>query len=880
MKFFHGSIRKKLVALVFVATLPVFLVLLGTEFRSSQQQLAFAKKDTALYLNGFAELQNRITNSTETLLRTVASMPAIRNMDEEQSRIVLSTLLETNPIYTNVILVNNSGDVIAAGKNNDKTKSFNFGDRKQFLDAISKREFSSGEFAIGKSSQKPIFPFGMPVLNEYGASAGALIIGVSLAHYGKLFEEGNYPQDTFIGLCDHNGTRLFRHPASKKTPIGLSIKPDVFQTALDKGEKGSIHTKSSDGRERVILFEPIRLKEGASPYIYMFMGFDYQLLKAEGQAILYRLLIISFLSLTLALGIAWFLGNKSIAGRIGKLSRVTTRFSRGEKEVSSDIDYKDGEIGELARAFDNMVTIIRQREDERNDALKRLGTSEQRFRELIEDVSAIAICSFNEQRIVTFWNPASEELYGYTKEEAIGASIDDLIVPKDQQREQKILQTRWLEEGVRIPSREMLMTSKSGENVSVFSSHVMQVTEAGREIFNMDIDLTPIKAAEKEKSELLSQLNQAQKMDAIGQLAGGIAHDFNNMLGGILGASELLSFHLPDEPKARQLQQIIVQSANRAANLTSKLLTFSRSSNKASSAVDLHEIIAESATILENTIDRRITVEVDFGAENSRVVGDHAQLQSVILNLGINGSHAMPNGGNLSISTRNTELDEMFCELSTFDLNPGPYIEIEVRDTGTGIPKENLTKIFEPFFTTKDPDKGTGLGLAAAYGSIKQHDGAISVYSESGSATTFNILLPLTDTEHQVSPKGKTLQKGEGTILVVDDEEVMRITAKAILEDLGYEVVLAENGERALNIYQQDPERFSLVLLDMIMPVMNGKDCFIALKTVNPAVRVILSSGFTREQDLKEMKERGLNSFIRKPYRSILLSEAVYEALQ
>ncbi len=382
-----------------------------------------------------------------------------------------------------------------------------------------------------------------------------------------------------------------------------------------------------------------------------------------------------------------------------------------------------------------------------------------------------------------------------------------------------------------------------------------------------------------EKSKLEYQLHHAQKMEAIGTLAGGVAHDFNNMLGGIMGATELLAFYLPDDAKARQLHQIILESAIRAADLTRQLLTFSRQTIKLSTTINLHKIIEEVITLIQRTLDKQISLEVNLGAERSIIVGDPSLLHNAVLNLCINASHALPAGGTLCLNTQEITLDEHFCKTSSFELHSGQYIEIEVRDNGCGIAQEHLGRIFEPFFTTKETGKGTGLGLSSVYGTVQQHSGSITVYSEQGIGSTFQILLPLTENSKICEMPVGEVKRGSGSILVVDDEEVMRSTAKAILEALGYEVILAEDGQVALDLFSQHKDRIDLVLLDMIMPVMNGRECFEKLKKQDPQVSVILSSGFSTEDDLQEMKISGLKGFIRKPYLTSKLSQIVHEVL-
>ena len=338
----------------------------------------------------------------------------------------------------------------------------------------------------------------------------------------------------------------------------------------------------------------------------------------------------------------------------------------------------------------------------------------------------------------------------------------------------------------RVRERE-IQRRTAGGNVLETLLWTEAITVAGEKcLLSVSMDITGRKRAEQEKAQLERVLAHSQKMDAIGQLAGGIAHDFNNMLGGIVGAAEMLSMYLPDDPKARKFHQLIMESAGRSADLVKKLLAFSRNNPQLSSTIDVHDVLRETIMLLENTIDRRVVITVNLEAKESTIIGDPTQLQNSFLNMGINSSHAMPSGGTLCFSTRNLQLDAAYCRNSTFEIEPGEFLEIEIRDDGHGIELEHMGMIFDPFFTTKDQDKGTGLGLSAVYGSMQQHKGAVTVYSEVGCGTTFHLFLPVvsgrTELIQRVKPEAI---KGSGTILVVDDEEVMRITAKAILEELG-----------------------------------------------------------------------------------------------
>lgn len=486
---------------------------------------------------------------------------------------------------------------------------------------------------------------------------------------------------------------------------------------------------------------------------------------------------------------------------------------------------------------------------------------------IIDSMPSILV-GVNKQGLVTQWNMEAKRTTGLSPDQAVGQPLEHVIprLSSEMGRVHDAIVTRSKQSELKRLRVEKDQTFY--ENVTVYPLITNGIDGA---VIRID-DVT-------REQQLEDQLNHSRKLEAVGTLAGGIAHDFNNMLGGIIGATELLAFYLPDEPKAQKLHQTILEATTRAADLTKKLLTFSSHNPQASTVVDVHEIINDTLVLLENTIDRRIVLELNLTAESAAIVGDPSQLQNVFLNLGINASQSMPDGGKLSISTQKLHIDAAYCNSSTFDLRPGCYLDIEVRDTGCGIPLEYQHKIFDPFFTTKSQGIGTGLGLAAVYGSVQQHRGAIHVTSEPDLGTVFQILLPLTDKDVAKEGAVKPLVKGSGRILVVDDEQVMRITAQAILEDLGYEVVLAEDGQQAVTIFQKEKGAFDLVILDMVMPVMNGRDCFLQLKEQETDVRVILSSGFAHEKDIQEMIDSGLNGFIRKPYRRANLSQLVHEVL-
>lgn len=419
----------------------------------------------------------------------------------------------------------------------------------------------------------------------------------------------------------------------------------------------------------------------------------------------------------------------------------------------------------------------------------------------------------------------------------------------------------------------ILKVSKKNNHISylLYSARIINYKD---EIctFTIASDITEIK-------KLQEQLNHAQKMDAIGQLAGGIAHDFNNIIGGMLGIIELMTIkEYTVEDRKRNLQ-ILLNSGQRASELTKKLLMFARKGKIDSTLIDVHKAIKEAVALLERTINKKVHLHTSLNSQNPNIIGDFTQIMNIVLNMGINADHAMPNGGDIAISTIDTFIDLDYCKMSNFKLKPGNYIKITITDTGMGISTDHLDKIFEPFFTTKEQGKGTGLGLAAVYDTVSQHHGEITVDSTINKGTSFHILLPASEASKNNSNINNTLYTGSGTILLVDDEYIIQVMAKAILENLGYRVLVANDGKEALDLYKSNADIIKLVILDMVMPEMNGKECFNRLRMLNPDLKIILSSGFTQENDLEDLKREGLNGFIKKPYSTSEISKLIKDIL-
>lgn len=388
------------------------------------------------------------------------------------------------------------------------------------------------------------------------------------------------------------------------------------------------------------------------------------------------------------------------------------------------------------------------------------------------------------------------------------------------------------------------------------------------------------------------QLQQAQKMDMIGNLAGGLAHDLNNLLGGISGSAEMMGFLILnptfDHQQFLQYQEMIIQSVSRAAEMVKQLLTLSRKQEVALQPADLNTILSNVARLAERTLMKCVGLDIRYPEGEAMIMADAPRMEQVFLNLFLNASHAMttmrppdvPQGGTIGVRIAQVTLDA-HMRVKHPDCAEGPYWLVAISDSGVGMSPAILQKIFEPFFTTRA--KGTGLGLAMVYNIVQYHAGFIDVYSEEGLGSTFNVYIPAMTSASQAPRKPETGERsivhGSGMILIADDDEVMRTTAADFLVMCGYTVATASNGRECVELYQKLSDRIDAVLLDMVMPVLSGYDVYLKLLMLNPNVKVMLCSGFKQDQRVVKILELGAVGFVQKPYSLYDLSVAMHKAV-
>ncbi|MEH2135101.1 hybrid sensor histidine kinase/response regulator [Nostoc sp.] len=495
--------------------------------------------------------------------------------------------------------------------------------------------------------------------------------------------------------------------------------------------------------------------------------------------------------------------------------------------------------------------------------------AEEKIREqaALLDVTTDAICVRDLNNQIIFWNKGAETVYGWQAIEAWGQNASELLDEEPSPEiEAALLQAtskgKW--------QGELNKLTKINKEILVASRWSLVYDEQGKPkaILTVDTDIT-------EKKHLEAQLFRAQRLESIGTLASGIAHDLNNILTPILAGAQLLPLKFPDaDERTRHLLEILEVNARRGADLVKQVLSFARGVEGKRITLQLRHLIVEVAKILKETFPKSIEISTDVLQDLWMVSGDSTQLHQVLMNLCVNARDAMPNGGSLSIYAENVLIDENYARMN-LEAKEGPYIVMTVSDTGVGIAKEILDRIFEPFFTTKDVGKGTGLGLSTVLGIVKSHGGFVNVYSEPKTGTSFQVYLPAVEGMETITPEELPPQVGHGElILIVDDEVAIQEITRTSLEAHNYKTLIACDGIEAIALYAQNQDKIDAVLMDIMLPTLDGLTAIRTLQKINPLVRIIASSGLMSDNKLSAVAAIGINTFLVKPYtvNELLLS--------
>jgi PAS domain S-box-containing protein len=516
---------------------------------------------------------------------------------------------------------------------------------------------------------------------------------------------------------------------------------------------------------------------------------------------------------------------------------------------------------------------------ERRESQKALKASEERLRELIENANDI-IFTCDMLGNITSLNRTGQRLTGYSSEEAIGMNFEQFVAEEYVETAAEMLSRKAVAD---VPTvYELEIVTRSGARVAVeVSSRTIFAEGKPIGVQGVARDITERKRTEEALHASQVQLQQSQKLEAVGQLAGGVAHDFNNLLTAIIGYSQLSLRRLdPDDPIARNINEIM-KAAGRAASLTRQLLAFSRKQILEAKVLDLNIVVNDMFKMLCRLIGEDIELATVPAPNLNKVKADSCQIEQIIMNLVVNARDAMPGGGKLTIETANVLLDSEYA-LQHLPTLPGAYVMLAVSDTGTGMDQQTLSRIFEPFFTTKELGKGTGLGLSTVYGIVKQSGGYIWVYSEVGKGTTLKVYLPrvnerlVPDTPR---PAPRPIPGGSETILLVEDDDQVREIAREILERKGYRALPAANGEQALAVAQQQTGKIDLMITDVVMPQMSGRELAEHMSLLRPEMKILYMSGYTDDATVRHGLLDRQFEFIQKPFTADVLARKVRDTL-
>lgn len=571
--------------------------------------------------------------------------------------------------------------------------------------------------------------------------------------------------------------------------------------------------------------------------------------------------LILFITIILLNRLIFRIVKKPITNLLNSVNTIT----HGDLNHIATVESSD-ELGELAECVNAMKTRLK-------DTLALTNN-------IMESMPSIMI-SLDENGAVMRWNASAERNTGILESDAVGKVLWDILpgLGKFEPYTHYVCDTV---KPLTFPKENLTINADKIFSVSLYP---LKESEHQGVVIRID-DVTDIEIMDR-------QLRQAQKMEMIGTLAGGLAHDFNNVLGGITGTVSLLTFKLAkgQDVSTETLKDslgTIEQSAQRATDMVKQLLTLSHKHDLEFAPVDLNMTMKHIQKICANTFDKCIELSFNYYPSNAMVYADPTQLEQVLLNLCVNGYHAMtimrpqnePCHGRLSVSLGKIVTDAIFIKTHP-EAAEGTYWILSVNDAGVGMNPKTVAKIFDPFFTTKEKGKGTGLGLAMAYNIIKQHHGFIDVYSEINIGSTFNVYFPVVETAGRQEAKNPHthIQKQTGLVLIIDDEATMRHVAHEMLHECGYRTITASNGEEGIQIYKIKQNEIDIVLLDMIMPKMSGEEVYEELRKINPGIKVVLTSGFKKDEKVERIMNKGIEYFLQKPYTIQKISSVVYAAI-
>jgi two-component system cell cycle sensor histidine kinase/response regulator CckA len=708
-------------------------------------------------------------------------------------------------------------------------------------------------------------------------------------------------------LADKNG-KIRAHSELQK--IGNLVTNPVSR-AINEGRAFVTTVTVGEGKDAYEITVPVTLKGNVIGIAQI--GYSLESIQLSTAKATKQIAITTIGSLIMGILLAFALSHQ-LAKPISKLRDAAKGVAGGNFKTQIDIKRKD-EIGYLASAFNSMTASLQktttsienlnQEIAKRKRAQEALESAHDELDNRVKERTADLAKANEELQEKIAERKRAEEALVQAKEdwENTFDAISDMVMLLD--NDHRIIRVNRTTAKALNATKESLVGKKCYEAIhgqshpirkcplvltmKTIDAHTLEITEPGlggtficstSPIVDSEGELTGYTHTLKDITEskrLEAQFQQAQRLEAIGTLAGGIAHDFNNLLMGIQGNVSLMLLHMDSTHQYYERLKNVEKQVESGARLTSHLLGYARKGKYVVKPVDLNQLVEEICETFSRT-RKQITIRRELADDPFPIEADSGQIEQVVLNLLVNAADAMPGRGDLFLQTMNVTHKDMTGKL--YKPKRGDYVVLTVTDTGMGMDKETMERIFDPFFTTKDMGRGTGLGLASVYGIVKGHGGYIDVESKKGQGTTFSIYLPASEKEvHKAVKTAGEVIEGTGTVLLVDDEQVILEVGQDLLEAIGYRVLIARDGNEAIEVYKKNRDEIEIVVLDMVMPGMGGGEAYDRIKGINPDIKILLSSGFSIDGEATEILERGCDGFIQKPFNIKEFSQAIRKVL-
>ena len=846
-----------------------FLPFAGLLFWQSGERLADTRREVQQHSLAIARnINERLENhlgKIEVLMRAAGNDVVPRAADTTRNDAALARLASEVPTGVVALLAYD-----ADGHN--VGMSLSPASLRPLLDASTKKVRAIEDakrtkaFAVGTVGQARgdspfwIVTLGLPILRADSSVAGVIIATLQLSKLAPLIEAGDlFPHAVSTVLDEHDRVVARSEDASRWVGRDMSEFPAVRDT---RGRReGFNDAEGFDGVRRVAAFTT-----GTRTKWRIVVGFPNPEVFAGVRSALRRDSALGVSALVLALIAAYLLAGW-FARPITALTDGAAAIARGDLSHRTSVDGST-EIGQLARQFNAMADTIEAQ-------TRSLRDNEERYRELFE-LSPLPTLLFED---VTFRfvavNQAATRLYGWSREEFLAMTAREIRPPENVAAWEALMRRR---PPAVVTTTQATHVTRAGARLEVEVNSTLSISFGRRSWIVVVNDVTQREHAERALRESQEQLRQMQKIEAVGSLAAGIAHDFNNLLTSILGSCDLASRALPPgSPAAAELQHAR-DGAVRATELTKRLLAFSRQQASVVRQIDVRTVVRGMQELLGRTLGEHVALELALDAAACPVMMDAGQLEQVVLNLLVNARDAMPSGGTVRVAVRPLGAEEVPADLPSHG-----WVLLAVSDDGSGMDDATRARIFEPFFTTKERGKGTGLGLSVVYGIVQNADGAIRVQSAPGAGTTFRVFLPLREKVTRTSGERVAATfaaaTGSETLLLVEDEDAVRRVGARMLESLGYRVLSAPHAAKALEIAEELQGRIDLLVTDVIMPGMHGRELAEVMHGKWPAIRVLFVSGYTDDMALLRQLRGSQVAFLQKPFTTAALGEAVRNAL-